>query len=332
MNVNLDTLDDKLFWSWLAGFSDGEACFALRFSGGASKSYQPDFILGLRADDWRLLEAIRDRTGLGYLRSVNKGEGKNPQVTWRVGSIEQSKQLANGFRSGSGLFSKKARDFALWAEATELIGAYGGGLHSPIGAKLAEIKQQLHDVKLYHEDFAAGWEGRKGRSDGPRQMRDRGFYNARASKRFWGSELGPPEKLARQRRYSRLTQEQVDEIITRALAGERRKDLADEFGVSRQLIGNFLRGERPRRDGTLAPLEPHPGPKASSPDFWKSEAGQRAHRNQAILRGKLSQQQIDELVERWKAGGVTQNALAAEYGVSRPLISKFIKGNYIRRD
>lgn len=153
-----------------------------------------------------------------------------------------------------------------------------------------------------------------------------------ASKQFWNSEAGREAKLQRQQRYAKLTQEQVDSIVARALAGERRKTLADEYGISVQYVGSLVRGEKPRRDGTLAPMESHISLKPSDPAFWKTEAGQRAHRNQAAARGKLSQDQIDELVARYNAGGVTTYQLAEEYGVSRPLISKFIKGNYIRRD
>lgn len=334
MDANFDNVDDAQFWSWLAGFSDGEACFSLRLTGGHSKAYQPDFIIGLRADDWRLLTAICRRTGLGYTRSIHRKDG-NPQFSWRVSGVIDSIELARGLRgAGCGMFSKKRRDFALWAEAVNLLAPYGGGAKSPVLARLEEIKAELHSVKRFDVGTLGEWDGKTGRKTTPRppQAKPRGFYNARAAKRFWNSEEGTKEKLARQERYSRLTQDQVDEIVARVLAGERRVAIAAEFGISRQLVDRFLRGGSARRDGTLSEMDDRSvGLRPSDPEFWRTEAGQRAHQNQARLRGKLTQQQIDELVERNK-NGESASALAKIYGVSKPLALKFIKGNYIRRD
>lgn len=341
MVTKITDLDDYSFWSWLAGLSDGEACFALRVS-GRFPSYRPEYVMGLRADDYPMLSAIQKRAHIGYLRSLPRG-GKNPQVSWSVTNISECRRLADGFRSGAGLFSKKARDFALWCRAVDLIAEYGGGVaRSPVADELAALKAQLHMVKEFDANRAAGWDqflGRRsfpvvGADEFPRTRPTRrgdGSYNSRAAKRFWSSERGAEEKLARQQRYSRLSQEQIDEIIRRVLAGERRKDLAQEFGVSHQFIGTLVRGGRPRRDGTLQPMDGITGPKASSPEFWKSEAGQKAQRERAKLRGKISQEQIDRLVERNK-NGESAYSLAKEYGISKPLALKFIKGNYIRRD
>lgn len=332
--VDLSSIPDDQFWSWLAGFSDGEACFALRFSGAKWKSYHPDFIIGLRADDWRILDAIQRRTDIGYTRSVPRRGGDNPQIAWHVTGLADSQALAVGFRLGCGLFAKKRRDFELWAEAVELIIAFGGGIaRSAATERLGQIKRELHHIKEYHPEYADGWQERGGRRSTPRSIeRPAGVHSRRAAKRFWNSADGTTEKIARQRRYAKLTQGQVDEIVARVLAGDRRVSLATEFGVSVQFIGNLVRGERSRRDGTLQPLAAHKGPAATSPEFWKTEAGQRAHKRQALLRGKLSQDQIDEIVSRYEAGDGTMASLAAEFGVSRPLVSKFIKGNYIRRD
>lgn len=333
--VDLSSIPDDQFWSWLAGFSDGEACFALRFSGAKWKSYHPDFIIGLRADDWRILDAIQRRTDIGYTRSVPRRDGDNPQIAWHVTGLADSQALAVGFRLGCGLFAKKRRDFELWAEAVELIIAFGGGIvRSAATERLGQIKRELHHIKEYHPEYADGWQERGGRRSTPRSIeRPAGVHSRRAAKRFWNSADGATEKAARQRRYAKLTQGQIDEIVARAIAGERRVDIAAEFGVSRQLVDGFLRGDSPRRDGTLDKMKDHStGLRASDPDFWKTEAGQRAHRNQALLRGKLSQDQIDEIVSRYKAGDNTMAGLAAEFGVSRPLVSRFIKGNYIRRD
>lgn len=330
------------FWAWLAGLSDGEACFSITHAGGSGTAYGAHFIIALRADDWRVLRMAQQQSGLGDLRARPQRGTSSPQVAWQVRSLADCKALATGLDSAGGLRSKKARDFAIWKEAIGYIEAYGGGKHSPVGAKLAELKASLHITKRWSEDTALGYTDFNGagfvrKEQGrPAQQLERVNRGARrmaiASKQFWTSEAGRETKLQRQQRYAKLTQEQIDDIISRTLAGERRKLLADEYDISVAYVGSLVRGEKTRRDGTLAPMEPNVGLKPSDPEFWKTEAGQRAHRNQAAARGKLSQAQIDELVARYKDGRVTTYQLAEEYGVSRPLISKFIKGNYIRRD
>ena len=331
------------FWAWLAGLSDGEACFSITHTGGSGTAYAVNYLVVLRADDWPVLQMAQEVSGLGDLRKRKATGTSHPQVAWQVRSLADCKILAAGFDSAGGLFAKKNRDFVIWKEAMGLIEAYGGGRYSPVGTRLGELKKLLHATKVWSPERATGYELLNGagftrkasgeRSIGQMERVTRGARRmAIASKQYWNSEAGREAKVKRQDRYAKLTQGQVDGIIARVLDGERRKSLADEYGISVQLVGSLVRGERNRRDGSLQPLEKHVGPGATDPAFWESEAGQRARRNQAVARGKLSQAQIDELVSRYEAGGVTTYQLAEEYGVSRPLISKFIKGDYIRRD
>lgn len=333
---------DQLFWAWLAGFSDGEACFSITYTGGSGSAYGLNYKVGLRADDWRILKSARDRTGLGDLRKVLRKDGW-PQIAWEIRSNAGCAALRDGLLSGGGLMAKKAQDFAIWSQAIDLIYRYGGGKHSPVGDQLEELKAKLHQVKLFSHELAAGYETFNGagfmrKDEGrPRPMAqlERVVSSSRrmavASKEFWVSDAGAISRGKRQQAYAKLTQEQIDEIIRRIDAGERRTPIAKEFGVSVGLLAKFMRGDYLRRDGTLQRNEAQEVIPATSPEFWETEAGQRAKRSNAALRGKISQEKIDELVLRVNAGE-SKHKLAAEYGVSRPLITKFVRGDYVRRD
>lgn len=319
---------DDIFWAWLAGLLDGEGCFTLMRDPRPPRRIRTTVAVSLRIDDWRILKAVYDRAGIGNLRTTQAGLGARPNahpvVTWQVSKIDECRAIIDGLDSVGGLRAKKARDYEIWREAVALTSQYGSGVHSEVAERLSFLKEEMHRTKKWDEDYARGaYDIPVNRRTAPR--------TGRSSSQHWASKAGVPGKLLRQRLYARLTQEQVDDILARVAVGERRAVLAEEYGVSIQLIGNFVRGERAKRDGTMEMLPKQETIAATSPDFWKSEAGQRAHKNQAILRGKLSQPQIDELVERYK-NGESIHSLARAYEVSRPLVRKFIDGNYIRRD
>lgn len=319
-----------LDWAWLTGLFDGEGCFTITYEKRPPSSYHVRAAVSLRADDWQTLKFAMELTGVGRLRYKGKVSatrpGSNPALVWEVSRLDDCLHLAEGLTSGGGLRSKKARDFAIWRKALGLIDEHGGGIHSPASAELAELKSQMHETKVYSEALATGAEVYVG----VRVVKRGG----RGSHSFWAGDTGQSrrERQSRQLRYAKLTQSDIETIIARVEQGDRRAEIARDFGISSGLISKFVAGKYIRRDGTLEEVRNVSKVKATDPEFWKTEAGQRAHRNQAAARGKLSQDQIDELVARYKAGGVTTYQLAEEYGVSRPLISKFIKGNYIRRD
>lgn len=317
-----------LDWAWLAGLFDGEGCFTITYEKRPPGSYHVRAAVSLRADDWQTLQFAMELTAVGRLRYKGKvSEDRprsNPALVWEVSRIDDCITLSAGLLAAGGLRSKKNRDFIIWQEALALLDEHGGGSHSPAAVRLAELKEEMHRVKVYSGDLATGADPYVG----VRVLKRGG----RGSHAFWAgdTEQSRRERQSRQLRYAKLSQPDIDAIIARVAAGERRSDIAADFDISVGLISKFVSGKYLRRDGTLAPVENPPALKPTDPAFWKTEAGQRAHRNQAA-RGKLSQAQIDELVARYNAGGVTTYQLAEEYDVSRPLISKFIKGNYIRR-
>lgn len=319
------------FWSWLAGLADGEGCFTIFVTSGA---FHAKFAIAMRIDDWRVLHHAKVASGLGILLTKGGTAGRGnekPAYHWGISTIDECKALITGLDSGCGLLSKKRRDYEIWKEAVGLLDRYGGGRHSEVYGRLGELKQNLHSVKVYHPEISDGAELHTGRGGA-------GTYatakTGRSSTEFWASDT--PEarraKQWRQLRYAKLSQDDIDEIVRRDLAGESRVHIARDFGITPGLISKFASGQYLRRDGTLFPVVNERRPKASSSDFWKTEAGQRARKRQAALCGKLPQEQIDDIVSRYEAGDGTMASLASEFGVSRPLVSKFIKGNYIRRD
>ena len=320
-----DMQNDVIFWSWLAGLADGEGCFLIGKQGGFVHAR---FTIHLRADDWRVLREIHERSGIGTLTRQQTPSSdlrnSNPAVRWSVAAIDDCVKLVAGF-SLSGLRSKKARDFAIWKEAVALIDQFGGGAKSPVYGRLLELADTIRDVKRF-APLSTGDAAEVERlfDEGRRKRHER-------SAAYWQSDRAIGERQQRQQRYAKLTQAQIDDIIRRVAAGERRVAIAEEYGVTVSLVGNFVRGKYMRRDGTLAPAEARVLPKATTPEFWKTEQGQAAQRARAIQRSKVTQKQIDEIVRRVR-DGETQNAVASDFGISRPLVAKFLRGDYVKRE
>lgn len=112
--------DTDPFWSWFAGFTDGEGCFSIAVSSGghSAKRYpQPCFHISVRADERPILEEIQRRLGCGYIRDHTPALATcNPQLTFKVSAIADCLRLVEVFTLHP-LRAKKATDFATWAEA-----------------------------------------------------------------------------------------------------------------------------------------------------------------------------------------------------------------------
>lgn len=246
MDNSISDLTDREFWTWLAGFSDGEACFSIK-KGSPRSGYTADYMIVLRDDDWRVLDDIQKRCGLGYLRFRPNIRGGHTQICWQVTGLPELRKLADGFRFGSGLFGKKRRDFLIWEQAIDLILKYGGGKKSPVSEKLAELKNLLHQTKEYSPELAEGAQNCKGRLTTPRTHDAPTRLNARSAQRFWDGPKGNAERLKRSRRYRKVSQEQIDEILSKRKAGQTLQSLSNEYGISRALISRFQRGDYPKR-------------------------------------------------------------------------------------
>lgn len=100
---------------------------------------------------------------------------------------------------------------------------------------------------------------------------------------------------------AKLTQAEADEIRRRYQAGGIRQDeLAAEYGVSQVVISSITRGER-----------------------WTPEGTPR--RTVADRRRRPSAEVKAAILARWQAGGVSQQALADEFGVGQTTVSRIVR-------
>jgi hypothetical protein len=105
---------DDAFGHWLAGFVDGEGCFAI--SKGGYNGLRCVFRMAVRADDAAIVEEIHDRVGLGSISRLHEVKGGRPQATWTVTSKADCLALCALFERYP-LRAKKARDFEVWKRA-----------------------------------------------------------------------------------------------------------------------------------------------------------------------------------------------------------------------
>lgn len=112
------------FGNWLAGFTDGEGCFAIHKDNRHSScaKYRCLFEISLRDDDKAVLFKIRNmlRIGIIYARPVQTSGSCNtrPQTVFYVSAIGDCAKLVKVFSKYS-LQAKKQRDFAIWKQAVK---------------------------------------------------------------------------------------------------------------------------------------------------------------------------------------------------------------------
>lgn len=116
---------DRLPGDYIAGFVDGEGCFALKFRRDVrhERKNKPvyfywdiEFVLMLRKDDKEILEAIRETLGCGRI-SVNK----RGMARYAVNNINDLMHKIIPFFDSYHLRAKKRFDFELWKESLELL-------------------------------------------------------------------------------------------------------------------------------------------------------------------------------------------------------------------
>ena len=127
--------DLKLSGDYVAGFVDGEGCFALKFRRDRQKNvgsqkvreyfyWGVEFVIVLRPDDVHILELIKDRLGCGSITYTSNGL----QVRY---SIQNTKDLAEKivpFFKQHKLMANKSFDFILWSQAVEIINKHRNGI------------------------------------------------------------------------------------------------------------------------------------------------------------------------------------------------------------
>lgn len=141
----------KLPGDYISGFVDGEGCFALKFRRDVRHDrkntpvyfyWDIEFVIALRGDDKKILEAIQDTLGCGKISTDKKG-----QVRYAVNDIHDLSNKIVPFFSKYKLRAKKQYDFNLWKAALMIF-----------------IKNQNNRTRLYkithgtnHKPYRSNW-------------------------------------------------------------------------------------------------------------------------------------------------------------------------------
>jgi hypothetical protein len=116
---------------YIAGFVDGEGCFALKYR--ADRKYDKkgkqvheyyywgaEFAIVLHPSDSALLDLIKDSFSVGNISFKKTGD----QVRYSVQDTGDLKNVIVPFFEKNPLFGMKSKDFDLWKEAVALIFAH----------------------------------------------------------------------------------------------------------------------------------------------------------------------------------------------------------------
>jgi LAGLIDADG endonuclease len=180
-------IDRHLFGATISGLTDGEGCFYLGVHrhGGKRKWSHPDaaFTISLRADDAEILRLCRSFFGCGYLYHGHCGRTKKrPNPLCRLIIEDNFDNLANRIIphfERYPLYSKKARDFAIWKEGVAYI-------HQTTSLPLIPVRRQRG---IWQRRWTAG------RINHFLAIRDR----LRAIRKFIPSEAEPRPPVAPER-------------------------------------------------------------------------------------------------------------------------------------
>lgn len=111
---------EKLPGDYIAGFVDGEGCFALKFRRDVrhERKSKPEyfywdieFAIMLKGDDKEILENIKETLGCGAISTTRKGF-----VRYAVNRIDDLTGIIVPFFEKHRLHAKKRHDFDLWKE------------------------------------------------------------------------------------------------------------------------------------------------------------------------------------------------------------------------
>lgn len=119
---------EKLSGDYIAGFVDGEGCFALKFrrdvrhERGKRSGVKPvyfywdiEFAIVLRGDDKEILDRINYTLGCGTVRTNKKGDAR-----YSITDINDLSQKIIPFFEEFKLHAKKKHDFKLWKESVKI--------------------------------------------------------------------------------------------------------------------------------------------------------------------------------------------------------------------
>ena len=164
---------EKLPGDYIAGFVDGEGCFALMFRRDRQKSsstgkireyfyWNAQFAIVLRPDDSAILNSIKDKLHCGSVTFKKKGD----QARLSVQNINDLYDKIVPFFNTYRLRAKKSVDFSLWSEAVSILHKHkSGGLNIEAGKRgftkkvlsetdtrrLKNIREKMTDYKSYRD-------------------------------------------------------------------------------------------------------------------------------------------------------------------------------------
>lgn len=228
--------EDRLFYSWLAGFIDGEGCFIIQHN-SRNGVLSAIVTIALRDDDWPVIDQIYKRTELGSVGTRNQRPTivnglTRGGVAWWITRAQECQTLIDRLRAVGGLRGKKRQDFDLWAEAVQLLCEHGGSSNSPVASRLMELRVALQDVKRYNVEVGEG-----------------------AKTSILGVRKQPRPNTNRLIHYKKLTTEQANEIIRLHNTGElSQKEIAAKFDVGQMAISRLVRGQYRRIAASEASL------------------------------------------------------------------------------
>lgn len=148
--------------NYIAGFVDGEGCFALnyradrRYDSDGNKIYEyhywkTEFAIVLHPSDADLLHLIKERFGVGNVSFKRAGD----QVRYSVQNTTELNNVIVPFFEKNLLFGTKAKDFRLWSQAVKFLYIHRQekkkGRSHPLDErteqKLGELKIQMDHIK-----------------------------------------------------------------------------------------------------------------------------------------------------------------------------------------
>jgi len=173
--------NNKLPGDYIAGFVDGEGCFALNFRrdirherGKRSKLkptyfyWKAQFVISLRSDDNELLQKIKNTLNCGQI-SFSRNNAR-----YQISNLNDLKDIIIPFFLKHRLYGKKNKDFYLWKEAIGILVKYkeqrasinrkpgGSGFYKITWErqdlrKLSEIRNNMSSYKADRHGKALKW-------------------------------------------------------------------------------------------------------------------------------------------------------------------------------
>lgn len=145
---------EKLSGDYIAGFVDGEGCFALKFRQDIKKNrtnspvyyyWDIEFAIVLRSDDKDLLEKIMTTLGCGRISLTKNGES----VRYAINNLDDLLNKIVLLFDKHKLQGKKKFDFELWKEALLILSRNRGknALNKDNIKRLIEIHNSMKNFK-----------------------------------------------------------------------------------------------------------------------------------------------------------------------------------------